>query len=236
MGDLEERMCPMAEPGVMDGLVARLSRFDSCTVSDACDALGVDRAVTGLRPVWEGARVCGRVVTVELAEVGDSDVPSAPVHLGVRAIEASEPGDVIVVANEGRIGMGGWGGLLATAAQRVGVAGVVVDGACRDVDEARELGFPVFARAGVPRTARGRVREVATGGRVRIAGIAVDSGDVIVADGSGVVVVSAADLERVVAEATRIHAREAEMVAALGAGVAIGEVLDSKYERMLDRD
>jgi len=217
----------------MQAWVARLSGFDSCTVSDACDSLGLDRVVSGLKPLWEGAKICGRVVTVQLAEVGDADGPSVPVHLGVRAIEASEPGDIIVVANAGRTGMGAWGGLLTRAAQRAGVAGVLVDGASRDIDEARELGFPVFGRAGVPRTARGRVVEVATGVRLKIAGMDVESGDVVIADGSGAVLIPAADLEQVVAEASRIHAREREFVAALDAGVAISEVLDGKYEQML---
>ncbi|MQA88279.1 MAG: demethylmenaquinone methyltransferase, partial [Streptosporangiales bacterium] len=113
-----------------DDLVARLSRLDSCAVSDALDVLGVRGVASGLFPVWEGARLVGRAVTVKL--VPGVPPPDAPgVHLGVRAIERCGPGDVIVVDNGGRVDMGGWGGLLSLAASLKKISGVVVDGACR---------------------------------------------------------------------------------------------------------
>jgi 4-hydroxy-4-methyl-2-oxoglutarate aldolase len=77
-------------------------------------------------PQWGGARTAGRAVTMQLAE-GSAPVGQPKVHLGVQAIFAASPGDVIVVANGGRIGMGSGGGLLSVAASKRGVSGVVTE-------------------------------------------------------------------------------------------------------------
>jgi 4-hydroxy-4-methyl-2-oxoglutarate aldolase len=221
---------------VVEDLIAKFRGFDTCTVSDACDVLGLDAVLPDLVPLWAGAAVCGRAVTMRLALVDATRPPAAAVHLGVEAIERSAPGDVIVVANDGRTAMGGWGGLLSRAALASQVGGVVVDGACRDVDEARELGFPVFARAGTPRTARGRVHQVSCGEPVTVAGRAVATGDIVLADGSGVVVVPAAKAEAVLAEARRIAGKEAAMIERLASGQPASSVLDGSYEKMLARE
>ena len=212
--------------------IERLGQFDVCCVSDAMDALGLDGVVDGIHPVWEGAKLVGRAVTTKLA-VGPTppDVPA--VHLGARAIESASPGDVIVVDNGGRDTMGSWGGLLSMAASLHEIAGVVSDGACRDVDEARERGFPVFARSGAVRTARGRVHEQSCGEPVSLAGITVHPGDVIVADGSGVVVIPAAEAERVAERAELIARREAAMQESLGRGASVTDVLGASYEHLL---
>jgi 4-hydroxy-4-methyl-2-oxoglutarate aldolase len=216
-----------------DELVERVRALDACVVSDALDALGLEGSVLGLFPIWEGARLVGRTVTVRLAE-GPTPSDVAPVHLGARGIEACGPGDVIVVDNGGRTGMGGWGGLLSLAASLRGVGGVVVDGACRDVDEARELGFAAFARSGIQRTARARVHEVSTGEPVSIVGVSVEPGDIVIADGSGVVFVPASRAAEVVEKAEALTAREAGMQRALRSGVTVSKVLSGDYEHMLE--
>jgi regulator of RNase E activity RraA len=128
--------------------------------------------------------------------------------------------------------MGAWGGLLSLAAARDGVAGVVLDGACRDVDEARELGFPVFGRGGVPRSARRRVFEESTGDPVSIGGVAVRQGDFVAADSCGVVVVDRSRALDVATEAERLSALEHEMTARLKAGQPVTAVLGHGYETM----
>jgi regulator of RNase E activity RraA len=224
---------------IVPDLVQRLRELDTCAVSDAMDALGLAGVADGLRPLWEGAELAGRVVTVAVREVsaGAAKVSAgpakAPRHLGAGAIEAAEPGDVIVLDNEGRVGMGSWGGLLTAAAAEHGIAGVVVDGACRDVDEIRASRFPVFARGGAMRTARGRVGEATWGEAVGIAGVEVQRGDFVRADGSGVVFVPASDIERVLQVAERLAAKEKLMLADLRAGRSPSAVLAGNYETML---
>lgn len=213
-------------------LVRRFGALDACCVSDALDALGLTAVADGLGPVWEGASVVGRAVTMKL-EPGPADAGAAPVHLGARAIGRAVPGDVVVVDNGGRTAMGSWGGLLSHAAALRGVAGVVTDGACRDVDEARERRFPVFARRGAVRTARGRVHEASVGEPVSVAGIPVHTGDLVVADGSGVVVVPLDQLDAVLRKAEDLARREAAMTSRLAAGVPVEQVLGASYEHML---
>ncbi|MFV3127255.1 RraA family protein [Niveispirillum sp. KHB5.9] len=215
------------------GIVKRLLRFDSCTVSDALDKLGLSGAVIGLAPLTlPGRRVAGRAVTVKLG----APMPNLPKrHLGAGAVMAAEAGDIIVVEHRGRTDVSGWGGLLSRGAVGKGVAAVIVDGACRDVDESRDLGLPVFARAPVPVTARGRVAEHDFNCPITIAGLAVAPGDWLVADGSGVVFIQAARLEEVITVAEDILARETLMARDIDAGVPIGDVMGANYEDMLKK-
>jgi len=216
----------------MSDVLDRLGRLDSCAVSDAKDALGLSAAVSGLGRASGQGVLAGRVKTVQLAEGKPaSDAPK--VHLGARAIAAATAETVIVVAHPG-IDAGGWGGVLSTGAQLAGVRGVIVDGPTRDVDEARGLGFAIFSRTTTARTARGRVHEVSTGEPVVIGAEPVVDGDFVIADGSGVVFIRQADIERVLTTAEGLAAREAAMVAALRAGTPITEVMGARYETMLE--
>ena len=94
------------------------------------------------------------------------------------------------------------------AVRRRGVAGVVADGACRDVAEARSYGLPVFARAVTPRTARGRLRQQSVGTSVLIDGITVAQGDLVIADDSGVAFIPRQRASEVINRAEQILARE----------------------------
>jgi 4-hydroxy-4-methyl-2-oxoglutarate aldolase len=213
------------------GLLARLAALDSCACSDAIDQLGLVGVARGLRPLTIARRVTGPVITVALGPA-DTAVPAGR-HLGTAAIEAAQPGDVIVVAAGGRVDAAGWGGVLSLAATIRGVPGVIVDGACRDVDESVTLDLPVYALAAVPATARGRQTEVGWNTTVDIAGVPVAPGDLVVADGSGVVFVPAGRAADVVAAAERIAAREAAMAGRLRAGEPASAVLSADYEKML---
>lgn len=211
-------------------VVVRLGRLDSCAVSDALDKVGLTGVVLGVRPTWPCPRIAGRAVTVKLKATGNEKPKQ---HLGVDAIATAAAGDIIVVAHSGRQEVSGWGGILATAARLKGVGGVVIDGACRDIDEYRELGFPVFARAAVPITARGRIVQEFFNQAIDFGGISVKPGDLVIADGSGVVFIPASRAEEVVGEAELIAAKEAQMVKDILAGRPVAEVMGINYEAML---
>lgn len=213
-----------------DDLLKRLAGLDSCAVSDALDKAGVAGVVTGLVELSACRRITGRAVTVKLGlPAGD---PAAR-HLGTSAIEASGPGTIIVVAHDGRTDVAGWGGILTLAASLRGIEGVIIDGACRDIDEARALDFPVYGRCGTPRTARGRVVERAWNEEVVLAGVAVAPGDFVIADGSGVVVIPEGRAADLIRSAEEIAGREAAMVDAVRAGAAVSQVMGGQYEAML---
>lgn len=208
----------------------RLARLDTCAVSDSLDRLGVPGTAAGLVALTTVKRIVGRCITVRL---GLDDGNTRKRHLCTAAVEAGGPGHVIVVAHNGRLDVAGWGGLLSLGASLRGVEGTIIDGACRDVDESRELAFPLYARAGVPTTARGRIVETAWNVPVNICGIQVGPGDFVIADGSGVVFVRAASAEEVLKTAERIAERERLMAADLCAGKPISDVMGTDYENML---
>jgi 4-hydroxy-4-methyl-2-oxoglutarate aldolase len=223
----------LAVSKVLDSAVARLAALDVCTVSDALDALGLPGAVAGINPMWQGARLAGKVTTMRL-RVAPGE--RAERHLGAAAIERSRTGEVIVVQQpeSEELVSAAWGGVLSRAAHHKQLAGVIVDGNCRDVDEVRELGFAVHARAAVPFTARRRYVEDAVGATIHIAGVDVAQGDYAVADASGVVFVSAQVVEDVLRVAERLWAKEQLMVADVASGAAVSVVLGTNYEEMLD--
>jgi regulator of RNase E activity RraA len=112
---------------------------------------------------------------------------------------------------------------------------VICDGAARDIDEARELEFPVFARAAVPLTARGRIVEESYQQPVVIGRVPVNPGDLVFADGSGVVFLPAARAEEIIQNAEMIAGREALMKEAVLRGDNVIEVMGRDYEQMLSR-
>lgn len=209
----------------------RLRQLDSCAVSDALDALNLTGAISGLRPLTGNHQIAGKAVTVKL-KAGPTPTTDEPVHLCARAIRAADPGEVIVIEHPG-IDAGGWGGVLSQAATIKGIEGIVLNGVSRDIDEARTLGFPVFARGSTPKTARGRLHETATDVPVNLDGTTVKPGDYVLADGTGVVVVEEQHIDSVLSVAENIAARETAMVAALQQRVDVVEVLGADYENML---
>jgi 4-hydroxy-4-methyl-2-oxoglutarate aldolase len=217
-----------------DHTIARLLRLDTCAVSDALDQLGISaRVATDSMAVTGPVRIAGRVITVELEPVAATP---ATRHLCTAAIEAGGPGDVIVVAHQGRRDSAGWGGNLSRAAQAVGIGGTIVDGAARDVDESREIGYSVYATAVTPRTARGRTQEKAWGEPIEFAGFTVASGDYVVADSTGVVFIGKGDIDRVLEVADTIVAREAAMATDIAKGTPVSDVMGGSYETMLKGD
>ena len=216
----------------MDDLLVRLSRVDACAVSDALDKLGLAGAVSGIHRFSTDRRISGRVVTVKLER--DDGRPSAK-HLGTTAVEAAQPGDVIVIEQRTGLDAASWGGNLSLGAQLRGVSGVIVDGPVRDIDEGRLHDFTVFAREHTARTARGRIAETGTNVPITVGEVTVSPGDYVVADASAVVFVAQADIERVLEAAEGIAAREQEMADSLRQGTPISQVMGARYETMLKR-
>lgn len=209
--------------------VERLAKLDTCAVSDALDALGLSPGLSGLPPQTVPRSIAGRCVTVQLEPFREAPTR----HLCTAAVANAGAGDVIVVAAGGRLDAGGWGGVLSSGASFNGVEGVVLDGAVRDVDEAVALGFPVYARATTPVTARGRVVERDWNVDVEIAGVAVSPGDYVIADRTGVVFIAKQDIEAVLEKAEFLQAKEAAMVARIRAGESMPTVMGHDYETLL---
>lgn len=216
----------------MSDLVSRLNRLDSCAVSDALDKLGLGGAVTGIQRFSTEHRIAGRVLTVKLDK---AEGRANTRHLCTAAIEAAQPGDIIVVEQRTGLDAASWGGNLSIGAKVRGVAGVIVEGPARDIDDSRRLDFPVFARSATARTARGRILEVATNEPITVGEFTVHPGDYVIADSSAVVFVSAKEIERVLETAEQILAREEAMAQAIQEGNPISRVMGATYEHMLKK-
>ena len=217
-----------------ESIIERLLKLDTCAVSDALDSLNLKGATWGVCPQWQCPRIAGRAVTMKIKPAG---LQQPTQHLGTAPIEAAQPGDIIVIDNGGKPEFSCWGGLLALSAKLKGVSGVVIDGASRDIDEARELEFPVYARGVVPMTARGRVVQESFNQEIQFAGVQCRLGDLVIADGSGVVIIpKEKDLE-VVTVAEAVYAKEQEMAAGIRKGYSGLEMLEKLgYEQMLDKN
>jgi 4-hydroxy-4-methyl-2-oxoglutarate aldolase len=212
---------------------SKLAQLDACAVSDALDRLGLHGAVSGIFRLTTTRRICGRVLTVKMGK--DDGQPAGARHLGTTAIEAAQPGDVIVMEQRTGIDAACWGGNLSLGAKLRQISGVIVEGPARDIDEAREYDFPIFARSATTRTARGRIVEVATNVAIGVGNVTVSPGDFVVADASGVVFVAHSDIARVLDAAAAVVAREQAMVAALRDGTPISKVMGTTYETMLKK-
>jgi regulator of RNase E activity RraA len=216
-----------------EAIVERLAKLDTCAVSDALDSLSLKGATFGVRPQWSCPRIVGRAVTMKIKPAG---IEQPKQHLGTAPIEAAQPGDIIVVDNGGKLEFSCWGGLLALSAKLKGISGVVIDGASRDIDEARELEFPVYARGAVPMTARGRVVQESFNQEIQFAGVQCRPGDLVIADASGVVIIPKEREVEAVAAAETIYAKEQEMADGILKGHSGLEMLQKLgYEQMLNK-
>ncbi|MFE7276842.1 RraA family protein [Streptomyces sp. NPDC057623] len=203
-------------------LLTQFTALDTAALSDALNACGLPPGEGGLRPMWGRPKVAGFARTVEL---GPLTGEHGGAHILTSAIAEAGVTDVIVVANGGRTDVSSWGGIVSVGASVRGVRGVVADGACRDVGQARGLGFPVYARAQVPVTARGRLRQKSSGEPVVIGGVTVEPGDVVMADEGGVVFVPRARTVDVLKAAQLIADREAAIEAEVRAGVPLPDAM-----------
>jgi regulator of RNase E activity RraA len=178
-------------------LIARFAALPVANVGDAMERLGVVDA--GVSAAWLGARLAGPAFTVEVAG-GDN----AGIHA---ALELLEPGQVLVVNGHGVRDRALIGELIAERLRRRGVVGIVIDGALRDVDDLRTMGFPAFARAASP-AGPYRNGPFRVGEPVAIGGVVVRPGDLVLGDGDGLAVVRAEEAAAVLVRAEAKHADE----------------------------
>jgi 4-hydroxy-4-methyl-2-oxoglutarate aldolase len=161
-----------------------------------------------IRAAWPGARLAGPAYTVQGAG-GDN----LALH---RAVYAAPAGSVLVVDVNGAQ-FGHWGEVLAVAAQARHVAGLVIDGGVRDIEAMRELGFPVFSRNNSVRGTR-KLFPGELGVDVEIGGVPVRTGDTVIGDADGIVILPAEIAAAVVQHAVERAGKEQEIIRRLRAG------------------
>jgi len=197
-----------------DGTLAQLQKIPAATLSDAVDQVVGRRGFMShdMRPISMEKRMAGRAKTVLFGPSGEQtqEKNRGPLY-GIQVIDESGPGDIMVVVT-GDLNITGLGGLMATTASVRGMSGVVVDGAVRDVDEIRQLGFSVFCRSISPATMAGRSTSIARDVPVVCGDVTVASGDYIVGDRDGVVCIPAGQIDAVIERALEMEAAEKKML------------------------
>ncbi len=213
---------PSADP--VDPLAARAARLATSTLANALDDAGLHHnVIAAIKAVSPGMRFAGPAVTV-LEVAGDyGDYTSNDFKIGT-ILDAAGAGAVIVI-DLGGAACSTWGGMASLAAKVKGVAGLLVDGGVRDLEEMIAFDFPVFARHLVPTTGRGRLRVEAIGEAVGVDGVAVAPGDIIVADGSGAVCLPQAGAERIVTRAEALQRDDEAAVAEIQRGLGFSEAM-----------
>jgi regulator of RNase E activity RraA len=143
---------------------------------------------------------------------------------GLAEIEAhnlAEPGDILVI--QGVAGISSMGGVSASVGRRQGEAGAIVDGAVRDIDHSRSIGYPVWSSGVSPITGKWRIETLAVNKPVRIAAVEVKPGDLVIADECGVCFVPYGRAAEVLAIAQRLAASEKARLEKLEAGIPLTE-------------
>ena len=194
--------------------IERFATFDPATLYEAAGQKGmVDPAI---RPAWPGARVCGVAATVECP-------PADNLMLHI-AVANAPPGVIIVATVTNYLLTGAWGEILTAAAQARGIAGLVIDGAVRDIDAIREARFPVFSRGlAIGSCTKERPGKLDT--PIQLGGATVRSGDLILGDADGLVVVEQERLDAVYETALSRRKRESEIIDQLREGRTTIELL-----------
>jgi regulator of RNase E activity RraA len=212
-------------------LCARYRALYMPAVCDALYHLGLPEQVlpTSLRPLFPERRIVGIAFTVR----GQAIEPRVAWEPGIerirsylRVFERLEPDSLLVHVNGSSV-VGHFGELTANSARERGCVGCILDGNLRDVEGLREIGFQVFYRDLSPLNAIGRWEMVAAQEPVTIGQVTVRPGDVVIGEFDGILVVPAADAERVLEKAEEIVAAEVAVRADMRAGVSPLEGLET---------
>ncbi|MFF5864368.1 4-carboxy-4-hydroxy-2-oxoadipate aldolase/oxaloacetate decarboxylase [Pseudomonas sp. NPDC012596] len=191
-----------------------LAQLGTATIHEAQGQVGA--LDSGLRPIDPTVRLCGSALTVECR-------PDDNLALHY-ALTKARPGDVLVVDAKGFTEAGPWGDLLTLAAQKLGIAGLVIDGAVRDANAIIDMGFPTFSRGlsikGTNKCQPGRVNVP-----IVIGGVSVRPGDIIIGDRDGLVVVERSRVQEVIELSRAREDKEAAIREGIEAGTSTVDLL-----------
>ena len=195
----------------------RASKLDTTSLSDALDRLGIAGQCLNIKPLDHAFRLTGRAFTILYGPAGK---PAGTVG---DYIDDVEPGSVVVLDNGGRENATVWGDILTWVAHRRGIAGTVIDGACRDTYLCRDIHYPIYSRSYSMRTGKDRVQVEAMNVTVNIGDARVAPGDLLRGDADGVLVIPREHEDAVLAAAEEIDSIEQQIRALIDEGKTLAE-------------
>ncbi len=215
-----------------DNNIERAAKLDTATLSDALDKLRISGQCLGIKPRDHNFRLAGRAYTILYGPL-DADNPGTVGDF----IDKLDEGTVVVIDNGGREDATVWGDILTYLADKKGLAGTVIDGACRDVHLCLKLGYPIYSRSYSMRTGKDRVQVDGEQVPVNIGDARVLPGDLIRGDADGVVCIPASREDEVLDVAEKIDAAENQIRKYLELGKTITEArAQMKYHSLQTPD
>jgi regulator of RNase E activity RraA len=215
---------------ILNKSLRSLVGIPTASLSDALDRLEIRGFMSHeIKPLGRYPRIAGPAVTIKDAPTTEKAIPL----LAMEAIDSASKGSIIVRSVEGTDARDYalWGGLMSQAAKVKGIQAAILDGGARDLIEAEQMKFRVYARSVVPSTSVGRTRVSAINASIECGGVTVAPGDVIVADPDGVVVIPKQRLTEVLKLAQEIDDVEKAEVVELRKGSSMAEVV-KRYARL----
>lgn len=204
--------------------LAALNGLYTAVLADILDAHGFKNQCLNpsIRATTRTTSVAGRVFTMRA--VATNVEPEHPYQLEMEAVDTAEPGDVLVVDAGFDKTCGFWGELLTTACLAKGIRGIVMSACTRDLWALEKLDFPVFGIGSSPADSKGRLDVVNINEPITIGEVVAKTGDLILGDLDGVVIIPSEVAEEVVEDALRKVSGENTVREELAAGVPVAEV------------
>lgn len=211
----------------------RLTLLETCrselyaaVISDTLDAMGHlgQAAAPGLHPLQDGTMIAGYVRTGLYMPIYHDDAEVNVYEHEIRLVDSLQPGEVPVISCNANTAIAPWGELLSTRAQYLGSAGCITDGCVRDTAMIRDIGYPVFCSGSNPVDTKYRGKMMWMDQPCVVGGVRINSGDLVVADGDGIVFVPRDLIGDVVAGALSKVRAENTVRDELRAGATLVEV------------
>lgn len=210
-------------------LIEGFRELATSTIGNVLDDMKISAVIQNIKPISPGFRFAGGAFTVKEVTGVLGTYTNEDFKLG-QVIDAAQDGHVIMIDNGGQQ-VSTWGGIASFAALKRGVAGLVVDGGVRDLDEIREFNFPVFSRYVVPTSGKGRVKILSMNTVIKIDGVRVRPGDIIVGDGTGIVCIPIEVAEEVLNKAKKMDEQDKQATEEIRRGLTFTEAL-RKYAKI----
>jgi regulator of RNase E activity RraA len=203
-------------------------------VSDACDRLSINGAVSGILPLYSCGKIVGHAATLKLTKPG-GNFKGSVIPGTFTLIVNGGPGAVLVIDSHENPSVNTLGGITGAAMKHNGLSGCVADGVMRDIDEYKGFGLPVYGKGITQQSIRGRSVVEGYDIPVKLGDVTVNPNDLVFADDNGVVVVPRDRAEEVLQIALTIKATEDRVIAAIRSGVNAIEAMDSANYESLNR-
>jgi regulator of RNase E activity RraA len=212
-----------SRPATSEDLIEQFRGLETSTIGNVLDDLGLGGIMLNIKPIIPGMAFVGAALTVK--EVTGAQYTYKAEEFGLGAVvDRISPLDVVVIDNGGQQ-VSTWGGVAAVAAVKNGASGLVIDGGLRDADEIIQLGFAAFSRHIVPLSAKTRVKIIEINSTVKIDGVSVAPGDILVGDTTGIVRVPIERAAEVAAKARALEEQDRQAIAEINAGLSFTDAL-----------